>query len=125
MVDGLKRAFEGCLPAEKRNEVKRPVEEEERRGEAADNPRFEKQLSQDHDQRKHANHRKNAENVQAPDQIQTEEFEISRQEIEQEMIADWFAGKMRIFGGKVMTERETLDDGRVRTVVAPLVSADE
>ena len=31
---------------------------------------------------------------------------------------------MRILGGKVMTEREILDDGCVRPVVAPLVKAD-
>ena len=58
IVDGLERAFEGCLPTKKRNEVKCAVKKEERGGDAPGSSRFEEQFPQRHDQRKHANQRK-------------------------------------------------------------------
>src|SRR5688572_11492762 len=41
------------------------------------------------------------------------------------MVADRFAGKMRVLRGEVMADGEALDDRRVRSEVAPFIIADE
>src|SRR4029077_5212081 len=68
--------------------------------------------------------RQNAEQIQAPGGIEPKEFQISREKVKQEMVTNSLAGKMRIFGWKIMPNPETLNDRRVGTEIAVLVVGD-
>src|SRR5213075_222139 len=93
--------------------------------ETSDDARVEKHLTQSHYQDQHRNKSDDTEQIEAPGQIETEQRQVARLKIEQEMVANSFAGKVRVLGWKIVSDGKALNDRGVRSEVAPLIVADQ
>src|SRR5438270_615690 len=121
----MKRGGQRWLRAQERDEAQSPVKEKQSGADATDDPGIKERLAERHQERHKRDQGNDAEKVEAPGKVEAEESQVASLEVEEEVIPNWFAGEMGIFGGKVVTYREVLDNGGVRSEVAPFIVPDK
>src|SRR5262249_58367098 len=102
----------------------RTEKEKEQRPEAADCARIEKHFPERHDDYEHRHDCGYAEQVKAPCWIESEELQVSRLKIKQEVVTNPVAGEMRILRRKIVSYGKALYQSSVRPEITVLSGSD-
>ena len=118
-------AAHGSLFPKKRDVRERAEKEEEERAQPPDSTGIEKHFAECHHDDEHGYERTYAQEVQAPCRIESEEFQVSRLKVKQEVVTNPVAGEMRILRWKIVSYGKALNQGSVRPEITVLGVSDQ